>query len=76
MGCTWVEFVIHLNDNELGLTVGQEGVDFDHIRPISSFPNLNSPIEQRECVNFNNLQLLLSTDNQIGRILQRLRVRV
>jgi hypothetical protein len=64
VGCTWAELVKHLNDNALGFTVGQEGVDIDHIRPVSSFRRVNDPVEQRECMNFNNLQLMSSHENR------------
>ena len=64
VGCAWAFLVIHINDNALGLTVGQEGIDIDHIRPVSSFNLVNNTIEQRECMDFNNLQLMTENKNR------------
>lgn len=64
VGCTWAQLVVHLNTNERCLTVGQDGVDIDHIRPVSSFNLFDSPVEQRACFNFNNLQLLTADENR------------
>jgi uncharacterized Zn-finger protein len=58
VGCTWAELVAHLNDNPHGYFLGQKGIHIDHIRCIASFILFNGPIQQRECNNFNNLQLL------------------
>jgi hypothetical protein len=63
VGCSWSKLVIHLNNNILGLKVGQSGVHIDHIRPVASFTLYNDPVQQRECMNFNNLQLLYAHDN-------------
>jgi len=63
VGCTWAELVTHLNDNPYGYFVGQKGVHIDHIRPIMSFILFNGPIAQRECMNWNNLQLMWGKDN-------------
>jgi uncharacterized C2H2 Zn-finger protein len=63
VGCTWKELVAHLNDNPYGYYVGQYGVHVDHIRCIASFMLFSGPIAQRECMNFNNLQLMWGTDN-------------
>jgi hypothetical protein len=64
VGCTWAELVVHLNDNPHGYFVGQKGIHVDHIRCIASFILVNGPIQQRECNNFNNLQLLPGKVNQ------------
>ena len=63
VGCTWVQFIAHLNDNSYGYYVGQPGVHIDHIRPIASFSLFGGPISQREAMNFNNLQLMWGSDN-------------
>jgi hypothetical protein len=63
VGCTWAELVAHLNDNPYGYWVGQPGIETDHIRCIASFMLFNGPIQQRECMNFNNLQLMTREDN-------------
>jgi len=63
VGCTWKELVAHLNDNPYGYYFGQRGVHVDHIRPVASFILSNGPIAQRECLNFNNLQLMWGSDN-------------
>jgi len=63
VGCTWAELVIHLNNNPYGYYVGQKGVHVDHIRPIMSFILFNGTIAQRECMNWNNLQLMWGEDN-------------
>ena len=63
VGCTWAELVEHLNKNNKGLKVDEKGIHIDHIRPVSSFRLFNNPIEQRACMNWNNLQLMLGPDN-------------
>ena len=63
VGCTWAELVLHLNKNDLGLKLNDPGVDIDHIRPVNSFTLFDSPVEQRACTNFNNLQLLTKIEN-------------
>jgi hypothetical protein len=63
VGCTWAALVAHLNDNPYGYYVGQPFVHTDHIRPIASFMLFGGPIAQRECMNFNNLQLMWGTEN-------------
>ena len=63
VGCTWSELVTHLNMNDQGLKVGDEGLAIDHIRPVSSFKLFNNPIEQSACMNWNNLQLMTVADN-------------
>jgi hypothetical protein len=64
VGCSWAELITHLNNNPYGYFVGQKGVQIDHIRSIMSFILFNGPIAQRECMNWNNLQLMLRKDNQ------------
>jgi len=63
VGCTWAQLVAHLNDNPYGYYVGQPFVHTDHIRPIASFMLFGGPIAQRECMNWNNLQLMWGTEN-------------
>jgi hypothetical protein len=63
VGCSWADLVVHLNDNPYGYFVGQKGVHIDHIRSIMSFILFNDPIAQRECMNWNNLQLMWWSDN-------------
>ena len=64
VGCTWEALVVHLNNNEKGLKMGDKGVDVDHIRPMSSFDNLNDLEQQQRCMNFRNLQLLEQNENR------------
>ena len=63
VGCTWAELVKHLNKNNNGLKVGDKGVHIDHIRPVASFLMYNNAVEQRACMNWNNLQLMVGTEN-------------
>jgi hypothetical protein len=63
LGCTWNEAVTKLEDNPQGLKLNDKGVHIDHIRPMSSFPNLNCEFQQRRCSNINNLQLLTAKEN-------------
>jgi hypothetical protein len=65
LGCTWEEAVAKLEDNPRGLKINAKGVHLDHIRPISSFPNLNCEFQQRRCSNINNLQLLTAKENLV-----------
>jgi len=65
VGCTWAELVAHLNKNPHGYFLGQKGITIDHIRCIASFILFNGPIQQRECNNFNNLQLMPKKENNI-----------
>jgi hypothetical protein len=53
-----------LNDNPYGYWVGQPGIEIDHIRCIASFMLFSGPIQQRECMNFNNLQLMPRKKNR------------
>jgi hypothetical protein len=64
VGCTYAQLVEHLNDNPYGLKVGDIGIDIDHIRPVSSFNLFNGPVQQRECMNWNNLQLMTKEENR------------
>jgi uncharacterized Zn-finger protein len=64
VGCSWKQLVDHLNSNKFGYFVGMEGIDIDHIRPCCSFKLANDPIEQRAMMNFNNLQLMPSSENR------------
>jgi hypothetical protein len=57
IGCSWEELIAHLNNNPYGYFVGMKGIHIDHIRCMDSFL-LYGPIEQHECLNWNNLQLL------------------
>ena len=57
IGCSWEELIAHLNNNPYGFFVGMERIETDHIRCVASFKSYG-PIEQRECLNWNNLQLL------------------
>jgi hypothetical protein len=63
VGCTWDELVVHLHDNPFGYTVDMDHIDIDHIRPVCSFTLVDDPVEQHRCMNFNNLQLLPSAEN-------------
>jgi hypothetical protein len=63
IGCTWAELVAHLNDNIFGYRVGDKGLHIDHIRPCASFQLADNPVEQRKCMNFNNLQLMPAEEN-------------
>lgn len=61
LGCSWEHLKGHLEDNPYGFTVGEEGLDIDHIVPTSSAKN-------REDVmllsHYSNLQLLPSVYNR------------
>ena len=63
VGILWAALVIWLENNEEGLTLSMEGVDIDHIRPVSSF-DLLDPIQLRECWHYENLRLMRSHDNR------------
>ena len=63
VGILWAELVIWLEDNEEGLTVGMDGVDIDHWRPVSSF-DLFDPIQLRQCWSYRNLRLMRSGENR------------
>jgi hypothetical protein len=57
IGCSWEELIAHLNNNPYGYFVGMGEIHIDHIRCMDSFKSYG-PIEQRECLNWNNLQLI------------------
>ena len=63
VGCNWTELVAHLNKNPHGYFLGQKGITVDHIRCVASFILFKGPIQQRECNNFNNLQLMPKGEN-------------
>jgi hypothetical protein len=64
LGCSYEDFVIHLDDNDRGFEYGMEGVvlHIDHIRPMSNF-NIGCRIELLKCCNWNNMQLLTEAEN-------------
>jgi hypothetical protein len=64
LGCSYEELIIHLNTNDRGLIYNMDGpvLHIDHIRPISNF-NIGCRLELLEACNWNNLQLLLGTEN-------------
>ena len=55
LGCSWKEFVEHLEDNKFGFKVGQEKIDLDHIIPISSAKTVE---EVYKLSYYTNFQLL------------------
>lgn len=61
LGCDWDTFKNHLESNPYGFTVDQEGLDLDHITPISS---ANSEEELVKLNHYTNFQLLPSKYNQ------------
>ena len=63
VGCTIEELILHLNNNTRGLIYGQKDLEIDHIRPMASFTLYDDPVQQHECLGFNNLQLLTREDN-------------
>jgi hypothetical protein len=65
LGCSYEDFLIHLDDNDRGFEYGMEGVvlHIDHIRPMSNF-NVGCRIELLKCCNWNNLQLLTEAENK------------
>jgi hypothetical protein len=64
VGLSKPTLVKYLEDNSAeGYKCGQPGVDIDHIRPKSSFTRIG-PVEQRECWNYRNLQLMCSYENR------------
>ncbi|KAJ1464248.1 hypothetical protein T484DRAFT_1758242, partial [Baffinella frigidus] len=62
LGCTWQQGVDHLDGNDRGLKMSDQGVHIDHIRPLSSF-NLHCKVEQTMANNWCNLQLLPAVEN-------------
>jgi hypothetical protein len=67
VGCTYTQLAEHLNANPYGFKIGDKDIDTDHIRPVSSFNLFNGPVQQRECMNWNNLQLMTSKENNAKR---------
>ena len=61
LGCNWGEFKEYLEHNEFGFIVGQEGLDLDHIIPISSAQNEKDLIG---LTHYTNFQLLPSYYNR------------
>ena len=61
LGCVWEEFKSHLEDNPYGFTIYQEGLDLDHIIPISSARNEEEVVILNH---YNNFQLLPSKYNR------------
>ena len=61
LGCTYEDFFKHLNDNPYGLVYGDEGLDVDHIIPISS---ATSEEEVLRLNHYTNFQLLPSEYNR------------
>ena len=64
VGCTYAQLAEHLNNNPYGFKIGDKDIDTDHIRPVSSFNLFNGPVQQRECMNWNNLQLMTKEENR------------
>ncbi|KAJ1465633.1 hypothetical protein T484DRAFT_1757273 [Baffinella frigidus] len=64
LGKTWGELAVRLHNNPHGYTLDMEDMEIDHIRPKSSFPLTNCPVEEHRCMNFNNLQLLPGPENR------------
>ena len=54
-GCSMTSLLDHLNDNEYGLKYGDEGVDIDHIIPLSKAKTTK---DLRNLLHYTNLQLL------------------
>ena len=61
LGCTWNEFKNYLEDNPYGFKINQEGLDLDHITPISSAKSEEDIIKLNHYTNF---QLLPSVYNR------------
>lgn len=61
LGCDWNTFKTHLEGNEFGFKVGQEGLDLDHIVPISK---ANTGLELLDLSHYSNFQLLPSYYNR------------
>jgi hypothetical protein len=64
LGCTWDHAVGHLETNDRGLKITDKDIHIDHIRPLSSFKNLQCEFEQRTSCHYLNLQLLPAKENQ------------
>ncbi|KAJ1464702.1 hypothetical protein T484DRAFT_1757903 [Baffinella frigidus] len=70
LGCSYDDFMVHLNNNDRGLTFFQsdeeiedEEIELDHIRPFKSFKNLECRLQMLQVCNWNNYQLLTASDN-------------
>jgi hypothetical protein len=61
LGCDWATFEKHLNNNPYGFTIDMEGLDLDHIVPISLATNEEEVITLNHYTNF---QLLPSEYNR------------
>ena len=61
LGCSFEEFVAHLNNNEYGFIYGDNDLDLDHIIPISSATTEEELIKLNHYTNF---QLLPSDYNR------------
>lgn len=61
IGCSWLEFKVYLEDNPYGFTIEDDGLDLDHIIPISSAKNEE---ELYSLCHYTNFQLLPSYYNQ------------
>ena len=61
IGCTFNDFMIHLNSNKYGFKYGDLNIDIDHIIPLSSAANEDEVLKLNH---FSNLQLLPSSYNR------------
>lgn len=61
IGCSYEHLIKHLNTNEFGFKYGDEGLDIDHIVPVST---ATSNLEVQDLFNYKNLQLLPSVYNR------------
>lgn len=61
VGCTSDNLIEYLNDNDYGFKYGDEGIDIDHIVPISRADEYDNP---QELNHYTNLQLLPSKFNR------------
>jgi len=61
LGCNWEELRTHLEDNPYGFYVGQDGMDLDHIIPISK---ATTEEEALKLSHYTNIQLLPSEYNR------------
>jgi hypothetical protein len=66
-GCTSIQLMDHLNNNERGLVFGDEKaagkLEIDHVRPISNMIK-TCELDLRRVSNFHNLQLLPWRENR------------
>jgi len=61
LGCSWDEFVNHLNNNDYGFKVGDDGLDLDHLVAIST---AKTKEEVYALNHYTNFQLLPSEYNR------------